>query len=539
MSPISTTTRTVAALLLCVVLAACGSTVQVGTGTQAGVVPGASELAVDDGMSVGGASGGSLGTPGSGDQVAAGGAPVAGAPGSGTAGAPTTGGSVTGTGTTAGGTTAPGGAPGTAGNPGSTGNSGGGRTQPGGEPRGATESTIKIGLEYASDTQEANKAIGANVSSADAKANFDALIKYYNARGGFDGRKIEAVYHEYSAFQNIDAQQTEACTRFTQDDPVYAVFVLDATERYVNCLINGGVGVWGFESMTAADADMFARYPSLVMPAALSLTHVAQLYAPGLRQSGFLKPEAVDKSTTIGLVTFDEERYKKAAAEFAAGLGRIGERLDQAAYVKYAKSADEAGQLSADVSSAVLKFRREGVDHVTIIEESALIAFTFQQAAERQGYKPQYGFNSTSGGQLFIDSGLSEPNQMVDSRLVAWQPLMDLPSRYVEEWPAQQECLKMYERAGIQTSGNARAVSMLHCTGFDFMHAALPAAPGALTVNSMAIGAERLGSSWQSPWNKQTRFGPGRHYGTAQYQTAAYDRACNCFKPQGGPRPVP
>lgn len=538
MSPTITTARTLAALVLCVVLAACGSTVQVGTGAQAGVVPGTSELAIDDGMSLDGAPAGG-GAAGAGGQVAVGGTAAGGTTAAGGAAAPGSAGTVAGTGTTgtSGGATT--GASGGSGSPGSGGGGGEGPA-PAGKSGGATESTIKIGLEYASDTQEANKAIGANVSSGDARANYDALIKYYNARGGFDGRKIEPVYHEYSAFQDVERQQVEeACPRFTQDDRVYAVFALDATEAYVNCLISGGVGVWGFESMTAADADMFARYPSLVLPAALSLTHVARLYGPGLRQAGFFKPEAVDKSTTIGLVTFDETRYKRAGQEFKASLGRVGEELDQEAYIHYAKSANEMGQLSADVSSAVLRFRREGVDHITIIEESATLAFMFQQAAEKQGYRPQYGFNSTSGGQLFIDSGLSEPNQMVNARLVAWQPLMDLPPRYVDEWPAQQKCLKIYERAGIQTSGNARAVAMLHCTGFDFMHAALPAAPGALTVNSMALGAERLGTSWQSPWNKQTRFGRGRHYGTALYQTAAYDRGCNCFKPTGDLRPIP
>jgi hypothetical protein len=529
----------VAAVFLCALLAACGSTVQIG-GTQAGVAPGASELALDDGMTLGGTGGGKPGTttaPGGGQVAPGGGVVGGGTPGAGGAAAPGTSG--TGAGTAGPGTSTGGNTPGTTDDgSGRTGNEG---SRPANEPGGASATTIKIGLEYASDTKEANAALGAGgVTQADAKANYETLIKYYNARGGFDGRKIEPVYFEYSAFRDIEQQQTDgACPKFTKDDPVFAVFALDATEGYVNCLTSAGVGVWGFEPLTAADDDMFASYPSLVMPSALSLTHAARLYAPGLRQAGFFKPEAIDKSTTIGLVTFDESRYKDAAQEFKASLAAVGEDLDQEAYVHYAKSQGEAGQLSADVSAAVLKFNREGVDHVTIIEESALVAFTFQQAAERQGYKPQYGFNSTSGGQLFIDSGLSEPNQMIGSVLVGWMPSFDVPPRYAPSWPAQKECLKMYERAGIHTTGNARGVSILHCAGFDFMHHALAAAPGAPTVNSIALGAERLGTSWESPWSMKTNFAPDRHYGTALYLTAAYDQGCKCFKPQGNLRPIP
>ena len=97
----------------------------------------------------------------------------------------------------------------------------------------------------------------------------------------------------------------------------------------------------------------------------------------------------------------------------------------------------------------------------------------------------------------------------------------------------------MFARAGIQTAGNARALALQDCAAFSVMKAALAAAPGPLTVASIRTGTDRLGTSWQSPWNKVTRFGPNRHYGTSLYLTAAYERGCNCFKPAGGARPIP
>lgn len=527
--------RAVIVALLSVTVAACGSTVQL----QGGTLPGtaatdAADVAFGDGLDDGLSETTDSSAAIAGDQGGAAGTGAgAGTGPSGGAASPAGGGAESQAGAAS--------APGSGNRPGSGPASSPESPSGGSSVPGLTSDTIKLGFEYAGDATQANAAIGANVSSGNARANYDALIKHYNKTGGIAGRKIEPVYYEYSAMQDIPPQQQAACAHFTQDRPVFAVLVLDATEQYVNCLSKAGTGTWGYEPLTAADDDMFRRYPRFVMPSALSLTKVAELYGPGLQKAGFFEPEAVDKSTTVGLVTFDEPRYRKAAEQaFVPGLQRIGEKLDEYAYVHYAKSTNEVGQLSADISSVVLRFRQAGVDHVTFIEESALIAFTFLQTAERQGYRPQYGFNSTSGGQLFIDSGLAEPAQMVNSRLVGWNIQFDVPSKYVENWPARQQCLRLYEQAGIQfPDGNSRGVGLLHCAGFSFLRAALDAAPGPTTVASIAQGAERLGTKWVSPWNRTTRFGPARHYGTSRYLTAAYERGCNCFVPNGKIRPIP
>lgn len=535
MTPLALRQRLCTLLLLVVatIAAACGTTVPLNE-QGAPVAAGTEAVAFDDGLGMpapgtadGAATGGSV--PGTTGGAGSTGSTAGGGQASGGSGAAPAGG-----GAPAGGSTASGPGSGSGSASGS-----GGAAAPAGKAPGLTETTIKIGLEYVSDSSEANAALGENVSGGDPKANYKALVDYYNARGGFAGRKIEPVYYEYSAFRELGPQQQAACSHFTQDDPVFAVMLVNAAELYVNCLAKAGTGTLAAEALSGVDNEMLAKYPGLALPSALSLTAVARLYGTGLRQAGFLEPEAVDKSTTIGLLTFDEPRYRKAAKEFEASLRRVGEELDETQYVHYAKTADQAGQLSTDVSSAVLRFRRAGVDHVTIIEENALIALFFQQTAERQGYRPQYGFNSTMGGQLFIDAGLSEPNQMANARLVGWQQQTDLPPRYVDKWAAQQECLRMFAREGIQTAGNSRALALQDCAGFSFMKAALAAAPGPLTVASIQAGMERLGTSWQSPWNRATRFAPDRHYGTSLYLTAKYERGCNCFKPTGGMRRIP
>jgi hypothetical protein len=528
--------RRLAALLtavLAVALAACGSTAQVGL---EGAAPGGGEQSgdvafVDDGMSLDGSAVGGDGQPVGdadlgGQDAASAGDGGGGADGSADAPAGTAG--------------AAGGSSGeSSGGRGGGASSSGGRASSGAAP-GLSRSTIKLGLEYSGDSSETNSTIGVDVSTGNPRANYETLIKYYNDRGGIAGRKIEPVYYEYSAMRDIGPQQQAACAHFTQDEPVYAVLMLQVTENYVNCLGRAGIAALGEQPISSADDEMFARYPGFFMPSTLSLTQVARLYGPAMQRAGFFEPEAVDGSTTVGLLTFDEPRYRRAATgPFTEGMRSVGQKA-MIRYVHYAVTQDQVGQMSAEVSAAVLAFRRAGVDHVMIIEENALIAFTFTNAAEQQGYRPQYGINSTSGGQILIDLGLAPPEQMVNSRLVGWQPQFDLPSRFVDPWPAQQECLRMYKKAGIQFSdGNARGVGILSCAAFSFLKAALQAAPGPVTAGSFQAGAERLGGSWTSPWNKTTRFGPKRHYGTSQYLTAAYDRGCNCFKPQGRMRDIP
>lgn len=530
---------------LVVALTACASTVQVQPGQEplAGqVATEGSTVMADDGLTMDGsapeaatgeqpvADGGAGGTSGDGaaavagdEDPAAGAAPGSAAdqsPGGGSSGGGSTGGGSTGT-DDAGGSSP--------------------QTAPSAGAPGLTASTIKLGFEYVADYSEQNEAIGANVSSGDQRANYETLVKHYNANGGIAGRKIEPVFYEYTATRNIDEQQQASCTHFTQDDPVFAVFVELPETAYLNCLSKAGTGTWGYPALSGADDKTFRAFPGYLQPSALSLSAVGRLYAPGLRQAGFFEPEAVDGSTTIGLVTFDEPRFRRVVdREFKPGLRRVGEQLDEVVYATYAKSTNDVGRLSAEMSSAVLRFRREGVDHVTFIEYNALIAFTFLQAAESQRYRPQYGLNSTMAGQLFVDQGLAPDGQLDDARLVGWQPLFDLPARFTKPWPAQRECLRMYQEAGIRfPDRNAQGKGLLFCAGFSFLKAALEKAPGPLTVASIQRGGEALGTGWESPWSRYTSFGPGKHYGPARYLTAEFDSDCDCFKPQGRLRPIP
>jgi hypothetical protein len=518
--------------VLSVLVAACGSTVplQGAQGAATGQVAGSEgAVAFDDGLGAGGDDGLSAGEGGAGPTGGAGSVdPATASGGTTTAGAPGS----------------PGGSQGSG--PGGATTSGGGFSTSGGQAsggpaKGLTGDTIKIGLEYVGDATEANAAIGANVSSGDDRRNFDALLDHYNKSGGAGGRTIEPVYYEYTASTNIDEQQNTSCAKFTQDDPVYAVFVLLPENAYLNCLSKGGVATWGYPALSGADDQAFAQFPLYVQPSALSLSAAARLTPPGLQQVGYFEPEAVDGSTTTALVTFDDPRFRRAAErEFEPALQRIGETLDERQYVTYAKSTNDVGRLSAEMSSAILRFREAGVDHVMFLEYNALIAFSFLQAAERQNYRPQYGFNSTSGGQLLIDTGLAPEAQLVNSRLVGWQPTFDVPPKYTQVWPEQRRCLAVFEDAGIQfEDNNARGRALLQCTGFEFLRAALDAASGASSITSIVQGAERLGSGWVSPWNKTTRFGPGRHYGTSVYLTAAHDQECNCFVPKSRTRPIP
>lgn len=56
---------------------------------------------------------------------------------------------------------------------------------------------------------------------------------------------------------------------------------------------------------------------------------------------------------------------------------------------------------TSDFSSAVLKFRQAGVDHVLFTPDGGDAVFLFFQVAHSQKYYPRYGMTTASGPSLF------------------------------------------------------------------------------------------------------------------------------------------
>ncbi|MCW2543514.1 MAG: hypothetical protein JWM40_1066, partial [Frankiales bacterium] len=85
--------------------------------------------------------------------------------------------------------------------------------------------TVSIGITTQQDVQTVAQAAGvSSVDSGDQKADVEAIIAYYNSRGGLFGRKIKGLYFDIKSAGNADTQAQAACSYFTQDHRVVAVY---------------------------------------------------------------------------------------------------------------------------------------------------------------------------------------------------------------------------------------------------------------------------------------------------------------------------
>jgi hypothetical protein len=217
--------------VLCAVLTGCGSTVQTSSTAANGGSAG-------DGL--GSTSGGSPVDGSTGGAVLPGDTP------------PVDGGSLTGTGTSGTGGS-------TGGSTGSVGSSGSasGSVTPGAGPSSAAgipskgpgwdAKTVYIGITTQQDVQTVAQAAGIkSVDSGNQKSDVEAVIKHYNSLGGLFGRTIKGVYFDVQTAGNADTQAQAACSAFTQDQRVIAVYaaaLVADTPNFRQCLAKAHIPV--------------------------------------------------------------------------------------------------------------------------------------------------------------------------------------------------------------------------------------------------------------------------------------------------------
>src|SRR5919108_5519374 len=116
-----------------------------------------------------------------------------------------------------------------------SGGRGGGGSGGGGGPssrtRGVTNSVIRIGIEYSIDSGSVGDSFKVpGVAAVDWKLMFGTLVDDVNARGGIHGRKLDPVYFGYRFDGDWSTQEGAACTKFTQDVPVFAVVAFNRND---------------------------------------------------------------------------------------------------------------------------------------------------------------------------------------------------------------------------------------------------------------------------------------------------------------------
>jgi len=126
-------------------------------------------------------------------------------------------------------------------------------------------------------------------------------------------------------------------------------------------------------------------------------------------------------SARVALVRYDSP----IDATFAEGvvkprLAAHGLKVSDEAIISQPSSASEAGDTTAQISDAVLRFRTEGIDHVLFVPTGGVLPFLWMPAAQAQGYAPRYALNSLDIPRFIAGNA---PQQQLHGALgIGWMP---------------------------------------------------------------------------------------------------------------------
>ena len=500
-----------AALAASLLLSACGSTVAQSTSSggalQQGTAPGFSAPAGGSAPpgttglgATGGAAtgGGALDTSGSGGGVAGGGTGQTGS------------GAVTGSGASAGG--------------GSAGSGGTAFTGP-----GVTDSTIPLGIPYCNDCAAANAAAGAGGDDpGDTRRYYQAAIDDVNSRGGVQGRKLVPVFHPFSVSDNVDTSQQAACETFTKDHKVMMIFLRG--DIIFQCALKAGVLVVG----DGGSGPTYQRFPNLIDPATIRQERLGAVTVKAMVKAGWHKPAAKWPTGKIGLVTWADDNYRYAMDHgWLPALHGAGLKETDVRYVEVPQSDRSLADAGAGISSAVLAFRQQGIDHVFIADGPAGVfrgtglTLLFLNNAKSQNYYPRYGFNTyNSPGWEQLPADQEAGMLAIDG--------FDTARRNDEGIalnPPRERCFALMRKKALTVNEekDTAALALGACEIAWFAEAVLKQARNG-DLRSMIAAGESLGTSYRSPYIYGTRLGPNQHDGSALFRNARFDDACACMK---------
>lgn len=478
---------------LLVVLAACGSTATPQDGAQSVASMSSDGLRVPDASSADPASGDA--TPSS----AAGSAPSGPAVAVGDAAAPTRPGSA--------------GAAATA-----------GAAHPTSGP-GFTEDEISIGYLTWKDVSRAGAAIGYAVDFGDEERIAQAIADDLNARGGIAGRKVKLVFYDYATTDDGAAADQAACTKFTEDQRVFAVIAVTgpASEVLPQCLHDNQV------TLIANDNIPYPRYwfeqwaPFIYSTANPMTERLAPVWLQRSDAVGYF--ESWDTAAgapgvapvKVGVIRADAPSGEAFRDAVAAGLAPLGRGVE--ADFALGDAFDAAG-----MNSAVLQFRSAGITHVIV---ESLFLVLFPQAAESQGYRPRY--TVTTGNAPLLVQSATPAQQLRGAVGVGYFPSYDVagPEDPGDPSPYAAHCREIQRAAGNdpeqRESWNLQSKA---CDGFALIAEA--ARLEGLHTRTIADGAARI-TSLPPAGAFSISFGPGRQDGPGAVRDTAYDLECECF----------
>lgn len=388
--------------------------------------------------------------------------------------------------------------------------------------RGVTASAIKLGIVTA-DLRTAN-AVGLapeNYGTEDQRLAYQTYIDDLNARGGINGRQVQAVYRTVDPFD--DDSPRAACLSLIRDEQVFAVISLNslATAGSLCVTREGGTPLISGTSMPAATfRDAGGRL----------ITNMASIERMMANWVGELTRLGALKGRTIGVLASEDDAAadKQAADAVVNELGRAGH---QVAY-RSRLSADlqtGTGQLPIEVQ----KMRQAGVDFI-LLPVNFLYATQFAQAASGQGYRPRYAVSDHQG--LYSDELARNMPADFEGSISITSYRINEKVAGIPEPEVERDCRERYNRrAGGSDYGYGDSTPLQRACGqLGVFEAAAKAAGPQLTRDRFIGGLAGIGRV-PLPQVLGGSFGPGKTDYADDLRPMTWAAGCRCWKVAGPP----
>lgn len=495
---------------LCLLTAACGSTVQLDGATPAAGEP--LEVAADDGLTAA-------------PQDMSGTDPLAAAGSTGASAGGTTGGAGGSAGGVTGGPAASGRASGEvqrggrAPAPSAPASGGGAGKGDDGAATGARDTTpIRLGFIVLKNGEAFVAGMGTEASFGNGRRHAQAVVDDLNARGGIAGHKIEPYYAEVdAAAPDQESAYAGACAKLTQDDRVFAILTpLNIRESAVSCAAQARTPLIN-ASFNPGDDYLYRRFGDyFYSPSLLNLDNGVRLMLSTLRANGRFKT-----GVKVGVLYTSVPQF---------------ERVVEGTYVPTLKAygvphvvAGAAAYNAAQINSAQLKVAAEGVNLVMFMAPNGINQLLFMQQAEQQRYRPKY-FTTDTDSTRFVSQNAPRA-QARNISGVGTLPIANVPADQYPSNAQEQRCLKIIrERSGENTTNRLSSLTAtLYCELVWEFGAVVERVRGPLTVDAWRAAYPSVGRRYPPVSTFGMDLGTGRHDNATLYRPYAWSDRCTCI----------
>ncbi|HWA67749.1 MAG TPA: hypothetical protein VG899_15415 [Mycobacteriales bacterium] len=387
---------------------------------------------------------------------------------------------------------------------------------------------VRVGVLYVGGVSALASALGIpGLSTGDPSAQAKAIADYINPHGGLAGRPI-ALYPEpvnvSLTAANTDSAYAAACAGLVQDDKVsFVVSYTNLSAIDLACYVHAGVTVLD-DQAEVPDSTANADENTFAAPGELAVGRATVALVDDLWRRGWL-----NSKSKVGALTWDTPDGQDFASHYLApALSRHGLALAATAYVSQ-------GTSGANQAGSVLQFRTKGVNRIIPIATSPLF---FMEAAQTQGYHPEYAVTSIFGPGALVESTAPKA-QLTGAAGIGWDKYLDIGAGKMPGPVSGNEtlCFKIMAAAGQQSSSNTvKTFQTALCNDLLFLQAAskrFGLGPDMLTLARQA----RFGFPPADAF--AIRLEPGRADGVSAYRDVSYETSCGCFQYTSGNRALP